>query len=572
MEILMPCTREKNGKYITGLLAVLFLSGYCLGGQPGSRGVPTPGQIAWHEMEIEMFLHWSPSTWQGQEGDDHSTPLDTINPTQVDTDQWCQVAKSFGAKQVIFVAKHTGGFCWWQTETTDNSIKKTAYKGGKGDILAEVAQSCRKNGLKLGIYLCPTDSQWGAGSGGRTNDPAKQETYDKILRQQWTEVLSKYGEISELWFDGSCIVELGDIIKKYAPNAMIFQSPQATLRWPGNEDGKAPYPTWQTVKLKDALTGVSTGRHSDPDGDCWLPMEMDTPLLDHKWFWAPNTDQMIKSCDTLMNIYYTSVGRGCVLVLNATPDTTGRIPESHVNRYKEFGQAIGRIYANKKGETSGTGRILEIHFDQPTSVNHIITMEDIKYGQIVRAYQVDGLINDQWQKLLDGISIGYKKIDVIETVQVKGLRLRITHAVDEPIIRSFAAYEVPGAEKLIKDQAAKDQRWHEIEAWKKVELTDQWQTLDIDLTPWIKKPGQYIVELRQSSGQGYPDMQKVVVVMDGTESPRLIEDILDQPCAWYISRTDQVVGNPKAQTLLRLTIRNKAGATGTGRLFIRSNF
>jgi len=297
--------------------------------------------------------------------------------------------------------------------------------------------------LKLAVYVYPGDDQWGAGIGsaGRTKDPAKQEAYNKVLRQQWTEVLSRYGEVSEIWLDGSCVVELGDIFRKYAPKAMIFQGPQATLRWPGNEKGISPYPAWQTVKKKDALTGVATASHSDPDGDVWLPMEMDTTLLDHKWFWAPNTDHMMKSVNQLMDIYYGSVGRGGVLLLNATPDTTGRIPESHVRRYKEFGEAIQNIYENKKGETSGKGRTLELRFAKPTPVNHIITMEDIRYGQIVRAYEVDGLINGEWKKLLDGTSIGYKRIDVIVTVTVEALRLRVTEAVDEPVIKSFAAYE-----------------------------------------------------------------------------------------------------------------------------------
>jgi len=412
--------------------------------QPKPLGRPTREQIAWHEMEIEMFLCLDPCTWQGREYDDHSTPLSDINPTKLDTDQWCEVAKSFGAKQILFVAKHTGGFCWWQTAASEYSIKNTPYKGGKGDVLAELAESCGKHGLKLGVYVYPGDDQWGAGigSGGRTEDPAKQEAYNEVLRQQWAEVLTGYGEVSEVWFDGSCIIEVGDILSTYAPKAMVFQGPHATLRWPGNEKGIAPYPTWQTVKRSDAVTGVSTGQHSDPDGDVWLPMEMDTTLLDHKWFWAPDTDHMMKSLEHLMDIYYKSVGRGCVLLLNATPDTTGKIPESHVRRYREFGEAIRGIYENKKGETTGTGRTLEIRFDQPTAVNHVITMEDVRCGQIVRAYEIDGLIDGRWRTLVDGISIGYKRIDVIDTVAVEGLRLRVTRAVDQPVIKSFATYEV----------------------------------------------------------------------------------------------------------------------------------
>lgn len=537
-----------------------------------TRGVPTAEQIAWHEMEIQMFLCLDPCTWQGREYDDHSTPLDKMNPTKLDTDQWCEVARSFKAKQILFVAKHTGGFCWWQTETTDYSVKKTPYRNGKGDVLAELSQSCRKHGLKLGVYIYPGDDQWGAGigSGGRTKDPAKQEAYTKVLRQQWTEVLTRYGDISELWFDGSCLIDLSDIIKKHAPKAMVFQGPHATLRWPGNEKGLAPYPTWQTVKKADALSGVSTGLHSDPDGDVWVPMEMDTPLLDHKWFWAPDTDRMLKSTKTLLDVYYTSVGRGCVLLLNATPDTTGLIPASHVRRYDEFGKAIRRIYENKKGEVSGTGRTLECRFGRPGPVNHIILREDIRRGQIVRAYEVDGLINNEWKKLLDGVSIGYKTIDVINTVTVEGLRLRVTKDVGEPVIRSFAAYEVAKTDEISNMGDTKEKGWRDVPEWRKAALTEEWQTIDLDLSTYITTPGQYEVELRGAGGQGGPEVRKVMIVVAGTEAPRLITQG-NRACTWILSRTDQVTDDAQGRTTLRLEVRQKkAEAGGVSGMYIRS--
>ncbi len=554
--------------------AILFLTmlsaTFSYAAPPVVRGTPTAEQIAWHEMEIQMFVALDPCTWQGREYDNHSTPLSDINPVKLDTDQWCEVAKSFGAKQILFVAKHTGGFCWWQTDSSEYSIKNTPYRDGKGDLLAELEQSCKKYGLKLGVYIYPGDDQWGAGigSGGRTKDPAKQEAYTKILRQQWTEVLTRYGDISEVWFDGSCVIEVGDILAKHAPKAMVFQGPHATLRWPGNEKGIAPYPTWQTVKRKDALSGVATGLHGDPDGEVWLPMEMDTTLLDHKWFWGPKTDSMIKSLDQLMDIYDSSVGRGCVLLLNATPDTTGLIPESHVRRYREFGGAIRRVYENGKGEVSGEGRVLEMMFDQPTSVNHIVTSEDIRHGQIVRAYEVDGLNNGKWQKLLDGRSIGYKRIDVIDTIQVQGLRLRVTEAVEEPKIKSFAAFEVLGGSggKPVADSNALP--WWKVAEWNDVSVSEEWQSLDIDLTPYIQTPGQYEVELRGTSGRADLVVREAVPVMGGNEVQRLIHK-LDRPFAWNINRTAQVTPDAKGSTVLRITLRKTDGKNWEGQLLIR---
>ena len=408
---------------------------------------PTPEQVEYLDMEVQMFVCLDPCTWQNREYDDHSTPLSAINPTRLDTNQWCEAAKLFDARQILFVAKHTGGFCWWQTETSAYGIKNTPWKGGKGDVLAELSESCRKLGLKLGIYVYPGDDQWGAGngSGGRTSDPTKQEAYNKVFRQQLTEVLSHYRTVSEVWFDGSCVIEVGDILKKHALRAMVFQGPHTTLRWVGNESGIAPYPAWQTVKRADAATGIATAAHSDPNGEVWLPMECDTTLLDHKWFWGQNTDSMLKSIDHLMEVYYQSVGRGCVLLLDSTPDTTGLIPRSHMKRYEEFGREIARRFSKPLAETYGEGDVVELDLGRPVAVNHAMTMEDIREGQRVRAYRLEGFSGGKWQTLVsNGQSIGHKQINLFPRVEVSKVRLIVTRSAARPIIRRLAVYYVDG--------------------------------------------------------------------------------------------------------------------------------
>ncbi len=192
---------------------------------------PSSVQYKWHEQERLMFVCLDPCTWQGREYDDHSMPLERINPIALNTDQWCETATLWGAKEILFVAKHTGGFCWWQTETTDYGIKNTPYKDGKGDVLKELSESCEKYGLNLGIYVYPGDDTWGAGvgSGGQNQDPAKQEAYNKVFRQQLTEDISNYGDVMEVWFDGSCVIDVSDILEKYARNSVIFQGPHATF-------------------------------------------------------------------------------------------------------------------------------------------------------------------------------------------------------------------------------------------------------------------------------------------------------------------------------------------------------
>jgi alpha-L-fucosidase len=405
---------------------------------------PSPAQLAWQEMEVEMFACLDPCTWQNREYDNHSTPLAAINPEKLDADQWCRVAKSFGAGQILFVAKHTGGFCWWQTDTAKYSIRNTPYKGGKGDVLREVSAACKRHGLRLGIYVYPGDDNWGAGigSGGRTKDPAKQAAYSTVFRQQLTEVLTRYGKISEVWFDGSCVIDVKDILAKHASDAVILQGPQATIRWCGNEAGVASYPNWYTVPRAAARTGVATDRQGSAEGDVWLPSEMDTTLLDHKWFWGRNTDRMMKSLDRLMDTYYKSVGRGGVLLLNSTPDTTGLIPQTHVKRYAEFGREIQRRFETPVIATSGQGNELELVLTAPQRVNHVMIQEDIAEGQRVRGYTVEGRVKDQWQTLATGTSVGCKRIERFDPVEVSEIRLRITKSAAEPLIRRFAAFYV----------------------------------------------------------------------------------------------------------------------------------
>ena len=395
-----------------------------------------------------MFVCLDPCTWQGREYDNHSTPLDQINPAQLDTDQWCRAARLWGAREILFVGKHTGGFCWWQTETTKYGIKETAWKGGKGDMLAELSASCRKNGLNLGIYVYPGDDTWGApsGSGGRTKDPAKQEAYNKVFRQQLTEVLTRYGKITEVWFDGSCVIDVSDLLKQHAAEAAIFQGPQATIRWPGTESGRLPYPAWNSLKSQDLKTGGATALHGNPDGDAWAPLEADTTLYNHNWFWSADNEKKRKSLDELMDIYYKSAGRGGVLLLNSTPNTNGLIPDDDLKLYEAFGKEIDRRFSRAVAEVKDQrGANVELALPQPTLINHVVLMEDYREGERIREYVLEGSSGGQWKELSRGTSVGRKKIDLFRPVQISQVRLRVTKSAAEPLIRRLAAFYVEGS-------------------------------------------------------------------------------------------------------------------------------
>lgn len=406
---------------------------------------PTPQQAAWHNFEIGTFIHFGPATWQDQEYDDLSTPLEKINPAKLDTNQWAAAAKAMGAKYVVFVAKHTGGFCWWQTDTTDYSVKNIPWRGGKGDVMKDLAQSCQERGIKLGIYLSPQDRMFGAGGGGRCGTPEAQERYNKIYRRQLTELLTGYGEMVEVWFDGSNVIEVGDILKKHAPRAVVFQGPHATIRWVGNENGVVPYPGWNAVSVEAAKSGVATARHGDPNGGAWLPNECDARIR-AQWFWNTRNARTLKTVDQLMEMYYRSVGHGAVLLLNHTPDTTGLIPDGDVKRGAEFAAEVRRRFGKNIAETDGLGRLVQLDLDRPTSIDHVVTMEDIRHGERVRRYVVEGFVRGAWRPLCEGTAIGHKKIDRFGVVDVTKVRLRVLEAATMPRIRKLAVYDVGGGE------------------------------------------------------------------------------------------------------------------------------
>lgn len=402
---------------------------------------PTPEQVAWHDLEIGMFIHIAPQTWQDSERDDLSTPLSAINPEKLDTDQWVRVARSMNARYIVFVAKHEGGFCWWPTETTSHSVKSIPWRSGKGDVLADLAASCQKQGIKLGVYLSPQDRTHGVGVGGRAKNPADQAKYESIFRRQLIEVLSNYGEMIEVWFDGSLVFDVGDILAQHAPRAMVFQGPQATIRWVGNEEGIAPYPAWNAVTYpKEGLKwGEYTAVDGDPSGNRWLPNECDARIR-ATWFWNSGNLHTLKSVEQLMDMYHRSVGHGGVLLLNNTPDTTGLIPEPDAKRSAEFGAEIRRLYDTPAATTSGRGAEVRVMPSAPLSIDRVVIAEDITHGERVRRYVLEGSVEGAWKELAAGTAIGHKKIDRFTPARVEEIRLRILESVGEPMIRLLSVY------------------------------------------------------------------------------------------------------------------------------------
>lgn len=403
--------------------------------------VPTASQAAWHDLELGMFIHMAPQTWQDSESDNLSTPAAAINPEKLDTEQWVSVAESMGAKYIVFVAKHEGGFCWWQTDTTDYCVKQSPWRDGKGDVVRDLAASCKARGIKLGVYLSPQDRKHGIGVGGKAKDPEAQAAYERLFRTQLTELLTNYGEMIEVWFDGSLVFDVGDILAAHAPNAVVFQGPQATIRWVGNEDGVVPANAWNAVKSDAKKWGDYTSADGDPEGDRWLPNECDARIRD-TWFWKTGNQKSLKSVADLMRMYEESVGHGSVLLLNNTPDRSGLIPELDGARSAEFGDEIRRVYGagSSVASVSGKGREVSAVFSAPSMIDRVVMMEDITTGERVRRYEVDVLVDGVWKPAARGDAIGHKRIVRIAAVTAQGVRVRVLDAAAEPIFRRLSAH------------------------------------------------------------------------------------------------------------------------------------
>jgi len=401
--------------------------------------LPTANQLHWADLEIGMFVHFAPNTWQDREYDDRSTPLSAINPG-IGTDQWAEVARDLGARYVVMVAKHVGGFCMWQTQTSSYGIKETPWKRGRGDVMADLSASCRRLGLGLGVYLSPRDDTFGAAKGGKCATPEKQAAYDAVYRRQLTELLTRYGDLVEIWFDGSIVVPVCDIVRAHAPHAAVFQGPCASIRWVGNEDGFAPYPCWNALPKRAAATGEATARDSDPDGDAWLPSEVDVSIRRPNWFWSTTDQSFLLTLDQLLEIYYRSVGRGAQLLLNIPPDRTGHIAAEDAARAKQFGAEIRRRFGRSVAETHGTGREIVLHLPSRRVVDHVVIEEDLRGGERVRGYRLWGRASGAWLPLGRGSAVGHKRIQPIASSELDAVRLEITESAAAPRIRRLAAY------------------------------------------------------------------------------------------------------------------------------------
>ena len=419
-----------------------------------SRLVPTPQQLEWQRMELTAFLHFGVNTFTGREWGDGTEDPAIFNPTSLDCEQWVRTLKESGFKMAIITAKHHDGFCLWPTKTTRHSVASSSWKGGKGDVVRELRDACKKYGIKFGVYLSP----WDRNASCYGDSPA----YNQFFIEQLTELLTNYGEVHEVWFDGANgegpngkkqIYDWDAILKtirRLQPKAVTAIMGD-DVRWVGNEKGIGRETEWSATALTPGIYPRSGeqnkelgifGKAKDLGGRdivaratelFWYPSEVDVSIRPG-WFYHADQDKQVKSLNHLTDIYFKSVGYNSVLLLNIPPDLRGLINENDVQRLKEFSSYLKKTFARNyvlKGNeawhgTSGTVRQYDIQKD--ALVNAFMIQEDISKGQRVESFLVEAYKDGSWIHMAEGTTVGYKRLVRFSDTRPERIRVTIRSA------------------------------------------------------------------------------------------------------------------------------------------------
>ncbi len=430
---------------------------------------PTKQQYEWQQLELTAFIHFGMNTFTGREWGDGNEDPKLFNPTDFDAEQWVKSLQAAGFKMLIITAKHHDGFCLWPTATTTHSVASSPWRNGNGDIVKEVKEACDKYDMKFGIYLSPWDRN--AKSYG---DSPK---YNKMFVQQLKELLTNYGDIHEVWFDGANGEGLNGKVQEYDwprfYHVIDSLQPMAVkaimgndIRWVGNEGGLGRETEWSVTPLQPDINETVINENNRLDINpmtedlgsrnlisqantlYWYPSEVDVSIRPG-WFYHPEQDHQVKSLAHLVDIYYKSVGMNSVLLLNVPPDKRGKIHEVDVQRLKEFGEYISTVFSNDKlsdGDTewkARSGDSREFNLLPGEAINTVMLQEEIMKGQRVESFTVEGLVGDEWIELTESTTIGYKRLVKFDAVNATKLRVTINSTRDIANINNVGAYYAP---------------------------------------------------------------------------------------------------------------------------------
>lgn len=442
--------------------------------------VPTPQQVEWQKMEYNMFMHFGPNTFTGVEWGSGKEKEEIFNPTAMDCAQWTQIAKAAGMKGVIITAKHHDGFCLWPNPVSKHTVAQSPWRNGKGDVLKDLSEACRQDGLGFGIYISPWDR----------NDPHYgTDEYNGVFVKTLEHALGNYGRVFEQWFDRACgegpngkkqvydWVLFNGTVDKMQPGAVIFSDYGPGCRWVGNEKGHAGRTCWSTMNVDADFKGPVTSRKDLNEGvvggNTWAPAESDVSIR-KGWFWKERENSTVKSLQHLLKIYYETVGRNSLLLLNVPPDTCGLIHPVDSARLMEFREALDEIFAvdlakdasveaeNVRGgkrkyrpenmlagdydkywavDDSVTKVSFIVTLPQARTFNRVQLQEYIPLGQRVAAFSIDALDEGgSWKPIACETTIGYKRIVHVPVTTTTAVRINIEEALACPVLNGFALY------------------------------------------------------------------------------------------------------------------------------------
>lgn len=422
-----------------------------------ARPVPSRSQLEWQRDELALFLHFGVNTFSDREwGDGGEDPV-SFAPTALDARQWARAAKAGGFKTLILTAKHHDGFCLWRTDTTRHSVAASRWRDGQGDVVREFTDACRAEGLKAGLYLSPWDR----------NHPAYGDSprYNEVYCAQLTELLTRYGPLHEVWFDGANGEgpngkrQLYDwprfwgVVRKLQPRAVMFSDAGPDLRWIGNERGSAGDTNWSTMDPAAVPYPGASGpgieralQEGDPHGSVWRPGETDVSIRPG-WFYHPAEDAKVKSIDDLAGLYFTSVGRNSKLLLNVPPTRAGLLHDTDASRLTGLRDRLGTLFERDLSGpkvswqmTGARSAVGTTELGGLVSVGLADLREDIAQGQRVARYVLEGSDGGPWETLSRGTTIGYRKLDRFGPVALRRVRLRVEDAVDKILPLTLRLY------------------------------------------------------------------------------------------------------------------------------------
>jgi alpha-L-fucosidase len=414
-----------------------------------ARPTPSPSQLAWQRDERAMFLHFGVNTFTDREWGDGTEDPAIFAPTRLDARQWARVARAAGFRAMILTAKHHDGFCLWPTRTTTHSVASSPWRSGSGDVVREFVDACRAESLGAGLYLSPWDR----------NAPVYGDSprYNDLYVDQLTELLTRYGPIREVWFDGANgegpnrrrqvydWPRVWNTVRRLQSDAVMFSDAGPDVRWIGNERGVAGDTNWSTVDPGVVPYPGASGdavmrmlREGDANGSVWRPGETDVSIRPG-WFNHPAENTRVKSGDELVRLYFTSVGRNSKLLLNVPPTRDGVLHDADIAALSSMKQTLDGLFAHDLAArhptrwitTSPRSARLELDLERPARVSIADLREDIEHGQRVSRYTLEAELDAGWRPLSSGTTIGYRKLDRFAAVAARRFRLSVD-AIDAP--------------------------------------------------------------------------------------------------------------------------------------------